>query len=106
MTQQEILKPKHIKVVFERRSLAMTPEQWAALDWIANQTDSLAKGGPRRGQPSWRNFIARIANESAEMKKTKEKKDASELDAVKLEIKASFGESREIAITKAGDIPT
>ena len=37
---------------FTRRSLTLTPAQWAALDALASQTKSLAPTGPTAGQPS------------------------------------------------------
>ena len=47
---------------FERRSLELTAEQWAVIEQLAAQTDSLAPGGPKAFSPSWRTLIKRIAN--------------------------------------------
>jgi hypothetical protein len=47
---------------FERRSLELTPEQWAALEQLAAKTNSLAPTGPDAGRPSWRTLIRRIAD--------------------------------------------
>jgi hypothetical protein len=59
-----LARPSKEKTVYERRSLAMTPDQWAALELLAEAMGANAKGGPRRGQPSWRNLIAQLANDA------------------------------------------
>ena len=47
---------------FTRRSLTLTPAQWAELDRLAVKTNSLAPSGPGAGKPSWRSLIKRIAD--------------------------------------------
>ena len=47
---------------FQRRSLELTADQWAALERLAEQTASAAPTGPNAGQPSWRTLIKRIAD--------------------------------------------
>jgi hypothetical protein len=54
-------------MAFDRRSLELTPEQWAVLDRIAAQTSSFAPSGPSAGQPSWRTLIERIAERKMEV---------------------------------------
>lgn len=51
--------PKH----FQRRSLELTPAQWAAMEAMAAANCSIAPNGPNAGQPSWRSFIKDIANQ-------------------------------------------
>jgi len=46
---------------FIRKSLKLTDPQWAALEQIAAETGSLARAGPRTGEPSWRRLLGRIA---------------------------------------------
>lgn len=53
---------------FERRSLELTPEQWAALDGLAAQTGSVAPSGPTAGQASWRTFVKRVADYELEIR--------------------------------------
>lgn len=48
---------------FERRSLILTPEEWATLERLAETTDSRAPTGPNAGEPSWRTLIKRIADQ-------------------------------------------
>ena len=45
------------------KSITLTETQWANLDRLAINTESLSTGGPRAtvGQPSWRAMIRRIA---------------------------------------------
>lgn len=46
----------------KRESIPLTPEQWAALERIAAETNSTADRGPTTGQPSWRALLRRIAD--------------------------------------------
>ena len=45
----------------DRRSLPLTPAEWAALERIAEESGSIAPTGPQYGKPSWRTLIKRIA---------------------------------------------
>jgi hypothetical protein len=47
---------------FQRRSLELTPDQWASLEALAEAVGSIAPTGPNAGQPSWRSLIKRLAN--------------------------------------------
>lgn len=47
---------------FDRRSLKLTPEQWAALEHLAQEFDANAPTGKTSGFPSWRTLIKDIAN--------------------------------------------
>lgn len=47
--------------IYEQRIVSMTTEQWAALEAMAVQTQSIAKRGPHKGQPSWQRIFERIA---------------------------------------------
>lgn len=57
-----------MRLEFERRSLELTPSQWASLIEIAAQTASLAPSGPTAGQASWRTLIKRIADYEMEVR--------------------------------------
>lgn len=92
------MKSPHVKVVYIRRSLAMTPEQWEAWDWKAKKTGALARGGPRRGKSSWRRMAAQIADEALE-----EMQAEKELEARKAIIKQEM-ESHKTPITRSGDM--
>lgn len=46
----------------DRRSLPLAPDEWAALERIAAETQSLAERGSNAGIASWRTLIRRIAN--------------------------------------------
>ena len=46
----------------KRESIPLTPEQWAALERIAAETNSTADRGPTTGRPSWRSLLRRIAD--------------------------------------------
>jgi hypothetical protein len=48
--------------VYEQRLLSMTPEQWAALERLADITHSVATRGPGVDKPSWRKLLERIAD--------------------------------------------
>lgn len=50
------------KRAFERRSLELTAEQWAVLDNLAAQTNSLAPTGINAGKPTWRTLIRRVSD--------------------------------------------
>ena len=43
------------------RSVEMPIVDWNRLDQVAEATGSVAKRGPRAGQPSWRVLVKRIA---------------------------------------------
>ena len=45
-----------------RRSLELTPDQWAALEDLAAQVNAVSRRGPTPGQPSWRILIAMLAD--------------------------------------------
>lgn len=45
-----------------RQSLELTTTQWAKLQQIAAETESVATRGPAIGEPSWRVLVRRIAN--------------------------------------------
>lgn len=44
-----------------RQSLKLSPTEWAELERLAAETNSLAERGSRKGEPAWRNLIKRIA---------------------------------------------
>lgn len=48
--------------LYEQRNLSMTPQQWAALEAAAVQTNSRSTRGPDAYQHSWRTLIKRIAD--------------------------------------------
>jgi len=47
---------------FDRKSLELTAAQWAVLDALSAETNSVAPTGPNAKRPSWRTFIKRIAD--------------------------------------------
>lgn len=47
---------------FQRRSLELTPDQWANLEALAEAIGSIAPTGPNAGMTSWRSLIKCIAN--------------------------------------------
>jgi hypothetical protein len=47
--------------LYEQRNLSMTPENWAALERLAVQTNSRSTRGTHARQHSWRTLIERIA---------------------------------------------
>lgn len=44
-----------------RRSLKMSPENWAVIDEIAADLNTTAKTGSRAGLPSWRSMLYQLA---------------------------------------------
>jgi len=46
----------------ERKSIPLTPAQWAELDRIAEETNSTADRGPTTGKAGWRALLRRIAD--------------------------------------------
>ena len=44
-----------------RRSLKMSPENWAVIDEIAKDLNTTAKTGSRVGLPSWRSLLYQLA---------------------------------------------
>jgi hypothetical protein len=54
-------------MAFERRSLELTPAQWAAIEEIAERTGSIAPSGPTAGRASWRTLMKRIAEREVEI---------------------------------------
>jgi hypothetical protein len=46
----------------ERRSIPLSPLEWAILEEIAAATNSIAERGSNAGEPSWRALLRRIAN--------------------------------------------
>ena len=95
-------RPSKEKTVYERRSLAMTPDQWAALERLAEAMGANAKGGPRRGQPSWRNLIAQLANEAPAIIKTDLEWEAAR-KAITTQVKEDLANHRGL-IVRAGDM--
>jgi len=51
----------------QRRSLPLQPHEWARLEQLAVETDSLATKGQTIGQPSWRRLVKRIAIASKDL---------------------------------------
>jgi hypothetical protein len=49
-------------ILTEQRALRMRPEQFAALEALAVQTNSRSTRGPKARQHSWQCFIERIAD--------------------------------------------
>ena len=47
--------------IYEQRIVSMTTEQWAALELLAVQTQSIAKRGPGAHKASWQKLLERIA---------------------------------------------
>ena len=45
-----------------RRSLLLTPAQWAALERLAELLEARSQRGPTAGKPSWRVLVAMIAD--------------------------------------------
>ena len=45
----------------ERRSLTLSPEEWAQLETLAVKYNAIATRGPNIGQPSWRALVRLIA---------------------------------------------
>lgn len=52
---------------FERRSLELTPEQWANLEALAEAIGSIAPTGPNAGMTSWRSLIKQLANDQLQI---------------------------------------
>jgi hypothetical protein len=46
----------------ERKSIPLTPAQWASLARVAAETNSYAERGPSTGEPNWRTLLRRIAD--------------------------------------------
>lgn len=55
-------KKKTSPIQFERRSLELTPAQWAAIEHLAAKAGAIAATGPHAGQPSWRTWIKDLAD--------------------------------------------
>ncbi len=47
---------------FERRSLKLTPAEWATLERLSAELNATAPTGPTAGEPAWRTLIKRIAD--------------------------------------------
>lgn len=47
---------------FDRRSLKLTPEQWATLEDLAQDMGAIAPTGKTAGESSWRTLIKEISN--------------------------------------------
>lgn len=47
---------------FIRKSLELTPRQWARLDKLAADLVAKAPTGPNAGHPSWRSLIKLLAD--------------------------------------------
>jgi len=45
----------------ERRSLVLTPEEWAHLEALAAQFETCPPSGVTAGQPSWRSLVKELA---------------------------------------------
>jgi hypothetical protein len=45
----------------ERRSLELAPDEWQALEGMAEIFGTCPPSGPTAGQPSWRSLIKEIA---------------------------------------------
>jgi hypothetical protein len=98
-----LARPSKEKTVYERRSLAMTPDQWTALERLAEAMGANAKGGPRRGQPSWRNLIAQLANEAPAIIKNDQDWETEKRKLKEL-AKEHLAEYRTVNIVRAGDM--
>ena len=97
-------RPSKEKTVYERRSLAMTPDQWAALERLAEAMGANAKGGPRRGQPSWRNLMAQLANQAPDIiRDDQEWAKAKAKAAITTQVKEDL-DNHKTAIVRAGDM--
>src|SRR5581483_7763933 len=66
------------KTQYERHSLALTVEQWAALDELARLLNTRSRGGPRHGQPSWRTMIAMLAEQSDDIIRAWQQEDMAQ----------------------------
>jgi hypothetical protein len=51
-----------------RRSLTLSPDEWATLERLAAETGSEAQRGPTPGEPSWRTLVKRIAKGELKIK--------------------------------------
>lgn len=49
------------EVTLVRKSLELTPEQWAALDRLAAEFNAVPNSGPTPARPSWRTLVKEIA---------------------------------------------
>jgi hypothetical protein len=45
----------------ERRSLELTPQEWAHLEALAERFDTCPPSGVTAGQPSWRSLVKELA---------------------------------------------
>jgi hypothetical protein len=55
-------------VIYERRSLELSQDQWRRLERLAERLNVRAIGGPRTGRVSWRSLVRRVAEGELEVR--------------------------------------
>lgn len=63
-------------IKFERRSLALTSEEWATLEQQAREFNTCPPTGPTAFKPSWRSLLKAIADGKIVLKPAKAAKPA------------------------------